>query len=111
MNPTIDMVAEKYPQINVYLFELDTEVISQFVRFLTVTLYIRQLLNRRVSPNEPYYDRIDTVDKALFNDIPPEDLYQILRYVIHSSCCYIDDNEELTKEQKQNIIDYLVQFA
>ena len=106
----IDMVQEKYPSINEYLYSLEPAEPVMF-KLIPSILFLRQKIGYPVYETDPFYSDIPNVKAEAYAPVTEEDLLTILKYVVHVTCCYIDDNAEFEQIYKQLVIDMIVSYC
>lgn len=111
MQVIIDMVADKYPELNEFLFSADGQMIV-ISKFITTILYIRYKIGYTVKESEPFYNEMMNFQyKHIVEPIEDSDIKNVLKYVIQVACCYIDEQEFMEEDHKKTIIKQLVEYA
>jgi hypothetical protein len=111
MQVIIDMVADKYPELNELMFSTDAQM-PAFSKLITIILYIRYKIGYIVKESEPFYNEMMNFQyKHIVESIEDGDIKKVLKYVIHTACCYIDEQDFMEEDDKQKTIQRLVEYA
>jgi hypothetical protein len=100
----------QYPAVKEYIFLRDGDT-PHFFKLMTIIMYLRQTIGFPVSETESFYNSIQNVDAAIFEQFDQDILLKMLKYVITVACVRVDSEETFEDDHKQKIITRLIDYA